>query len=310
MACQSGREGVKASSVAILALGSITVLVIGWVVFTPGSPPVPPPLPNPNGYDDLVQAGLAIVGEPRPDEERTLKELHAFVQTNAPAFALIQTGLARQCCVPVKFSDAWMRTHFPELPAIKTAAYALMASGRLAELDRDFPAAAKAYLDCITLAAESSRGGLLVDRVHGATCEALGSRELFNIVPELDAATCSNAVQVLKVLESRRESDAEVMALENKWTRATQSGFGYWRRRLVEMIRNRTLKPASTTDAQLLRKANQRELQTVSLMVALALRTYELEKGQPPQRLEDLVPEFLEKVPLNPVTGTNITWNP
>ena len=45
-------------------------------------------------------------------------------------------------------------------------------------------------------------------------------------------------------------------------------------------------------------------------MIALAARAYELEKGKPPSSADALVPGYLETVPQDPVTGTNMIYRP
>jgi hypothetical protein len=52
------------------------------------------------------------------------------------------------------------------------------------------------------------------------------------------------------------------------------------------------------------------EQKTRQLIIALAARAYELEKGKPPAGTADLVPEYLKAVPQDPVTGTNMIYSP
>ena len=69
--------------------------------FLPGSPafldaePLPPvaPLPNPNGYDDLVKAGQMITGDPGNYNQLNEQQLRA---------SWLQRMLKRcNCCAPV-----------------------------------------------------------------------------------------------------------------------------------------------------------------------------------------------------------------
>ena len=44
-------------------------------------------------------------------------------------------------------------------------------------------------------------------------------------------------------------------------------------------------------------------------MVDLAVRAYELERGQRPNEWRDLVPVYLKAVPQDPFTGTNLSYS-
>jgi hypothetical protein len=63
-------------------------------------------------------------------------------------------------------------------------------------------------------------------------------------------------------------------------------------------------------DAACERKLNIQEQKTRQLLIALAARAYELDKGHPPTSTADLVPEYLKAVPQDPVSGTNMVYSP
>ena len=47
-----------------------------------------------------------------------------------------------------------------------------------------------------------------------------------------------------------------------------------------------------------------------TLLVGIAAGAYELEKGQPPKTASDLVPDYLQEIPQDPISGTNTVLNP
>jgi hypothetical protein len=57
-------------------------------------------------------------------------------------------------------------------------------------------------------------------------------------------------------------------------------------------------------------KAKAQQTRTRLLLIQLAARAYELEKGQRPKSLADLVPVYLKTIPQNPLTGTNMAYYP
>jgi competence protein ComGC len=51
-------------------------------------------------------------------------------------------------------------------------------------------------------------------------------------------------------------------------------------------------------------------MMTRQLLVALAARAYELDKGRRPASLTELVPDYLKAVPKDPASGTNLILTP
>jgi competence protein ComGC len=46
------------------------------------------------------------------------------------------------------------------------------------------------------------------------------------------------------------------------------------------------------------------------LIINLAARAYELDKGHRPASLNDLVPDYLKTIPQDPSTGKNMDYSP
>jgi competence protein ComGC len=65
-------------------------------------------------------------------------------------------------------------------------------------------------------------------------------------------------------------------------------------------------KSAKAAIASSKRKFEAQEQRTRQLMIDLAARAYELDKGHRPASVADLVPEYLKAVPKDPIAGTNI----
>jgi hypothetical protein len=67
------------------------------------------------------------------------------------------------------------------------------------------------------------------------------------------------------------------------------------------------LEPAYKSFAE---KFNAQQSMTHRLLIDLATRAYELDKGHRPASLADLVPDYLKAIPQDPVTGTNMAYTP
>ena len=268
----------------------LIVLVLGFYLLRPAAPPTT--LPKPNGYDDFVKAGQMIAGT-----------------ANAEAIKLGKLGLTRECRVPIQYSLEFMHSHTADLVALRHLALALSAEGKLAEAQNRPSDALKSYLDCVRLGNQSARGGLFVDKMVGLAIEEIGLSDIQKMTNEVSLTEYREAIQTLESLEANSELADDILKRDKIWTQQTYSRMAYWRAMIHRMIQEKTLHPArppinfkTTIEA----KENQRR----KLLVDLATRAYELEKGERPKSIADLVPNYLKIIPLDPITGTNIVFKP
>src|SRR5262245_21166679 len=91
----------------LIVAAAASVVVVALLVFWPVRPS-PVVLPSPNGYDDIVKAGAMQVVLQGDYRQLTEPELRQLVASNAPALALLRTGLSRECRVPVEASQGYI----------------------------------------------------------------------------------------------------------------------------------------------------------------------------------------------------------
>ncbi len=281
----------------------IAALLVAVILF-PANPPAPPPMPNPNGYDDFVKAGTMVTGGADNPATMDLDAMRAEVAANAPALKLAREGLQRESRVPIEYSMSFASNHLADLAAIKRLALAFYAAGRLAERENRDVDASNSFLDAIQLGQESARGGISINRVIAEPCHVLGFVGLQSVAPRLSAAGCGAATQRLEAIEEKAEPVSEVLKRQQAYRRRTfgiRSELEYWRALLrPESNPNHVVRSRITTAQNMNRR----------LLVKLAARAYELEKGQRPKTVGDLVPAYLKTVPKDPVTGTNLVLTP
>ena len=277
------------------------LLVVAALIFALSQPPpAPPPLPKPNGYDDLVQAATMLADKTSDFATMSEGELRALVAKNASALKLARTGLSRECQVPLDYS-AVNPTYFTNLGGLKRLAQGLAAEGRLLELEGRPTDAADSYLTVIRLGSASSRGGLLIDSLVGIALEAIGTARLEKLALTLDAKQCRQAAAVLESCEAGREPMPTVLARERTWSRRAY-GFKWQIARLV------MFKSLRQTEQRAVARVNTLQTRELVLLIQLASRAYELEKGERPKGLADLVPAYLKTIPQDPVTRTNMAY--
>ena len=107
-----------------------------------------------------------------------------------------------------------------------------------------------------------------------------------------------------RILRGRREPTEAILKQEHAWARRTFPGFQW---RIAWLLTFKSLKQSEQRWAS---KVQRQQTRTRVLLIQLAARAYELEKGGPPKSLADLVPAYLKTIPQDPVTGTNMAYHP
>jgi hypothetical protein len=263
-------------------------------------PPVPP-LPNPNGYEDLVKAGTMVSNDFEDYDKLSSAKLRELINKNTEAIQTARTGLQQECRVPLDYS-ATSSAHLDQLAALKRLAFAFAAEGRLAEMENRTGDAAKSYLEVIHLGHESARGGVIIDELVGIAIEAVGGEDLQKLLAQMGAKNCLETVVTLETLDSQRQTWDEVMQQERDWSRRTFPGI---RNELARLMTRNSLNQVYQSAEQ---KFENQQSKTRQLIIDLAARAYESDKGHSPANLADLVPDYLKAIPQDPLTGTNMTY--
>jgi hypothetical protein len=279
------------------------LLVVAALIFALSQPPpAPPPLPKPNGYDDLVRASQMLADKTSDYAAMDEAELRSLVVTNAEALKLAMTGLSHPCQVPLDYSAASPTYLFTNLGGLKRLAQGLAAEGRLMELEGRPNDAAGSYLTVIRLGVVTSKGGLLIDSLVGIAIEAIGTSYLEKLPRTLDARQCRQAAAVLESCEAGREPASAILAREREWSRRAFRGLRW------QIVRLVMFKSTRQSEQRAVAKLNTLYTREQALLIQLASRAYELEKGERPKGLADLVPAYLKTIPQDPVTRTNIAY--
>lgn len=289
---------------ALLILSFPFCVLIGFLLYDLPTVPPPKPLPSPNGYNDFVQAAGMLASNSSDYYEMNQEQLQTLVENNSNALQLARAGLEQQSRVPLQFTQAYSKSHLPELANLKRLAQAFVAEGKLAEMENRPADAAKSYLDVIHLGVESAQGGVLIDGLVGIAIEAIGTDSLQKLAPRLDAQSCREAASDLENFIAQQQTWDETMQQEHDWSRRTFPGL---KNEWVRIMTGSSQKKIYHKTEQ---KFKTQQMKTEELMVDLATRAYTLEKGQPPLGFSDLVPDYLKSTPQDPLTGTNMVYSP
>ncbi len=287
----------------VLILALPTAIFIGSIFYNGFSVPPLPPMPNPNGYDDLMKATTMLAPDVGNYTNWDLNELQTIVSEDSNALQLARAGLQKQCRVPLDYNPNATASS-TRAASIKRLAAGFAAEGDLAEMQGHPDAAAKSYLDMIHLANESARGGVLIDMLVGAAIESRGRDKLQEVILQLGANACRETATALETLDAQRQTLDDVMRQEDYWSHKAFPGIGH---EIVRIIQYRELKKVNQAAERIFEN---QETKTRKLIIGLATRAYELDKGHPPAKVTDLVTNYLQTIPIDPATGTNMTYLP
>ncbi|MCI0535069.1 MAG: hypothetical protein L0Z50_07565, partial [Verrucomicrobiales bacterium] len=230
----STRTKITLASAGILALAACFLLRPAKISNVP--------MPSPNGFHEFIRAGQSIQETTAQMKELTdTNSLRDFVADNAEGLALIRSGLRHESRVVIDLTislQAGINSHLQQVTAVQKLVPALLAEGRLAELENRSDHALMSYLDALRVSHESVRGGVLLHRISGFSMEQLAAVALRHVTTNLNAAQCRHAVLVLEEIELQRELIEVTAERERQWAFLT----GGWREKVLLRVFRRTLR--------------------------------------------------------------------
>ncbi|WP_169974784.1 hypothetical protein [Tautonia rosea] len=285
-------------------LGIVSIGAIVLALAQQSGPPSPPPIPDPNGFDLLVRAGLMIEGSP-PNEgtidEADPVELRVWVLANQDALELADEGLELPSGVPLSFTqaDAEMR----ELGTLRMLARLMLADAIVAQEEGRIDEAAERCFAILGLSRNGTRNGLLLHALVGVAIERTGVEGLRSLRDDLDMEQCRRISREVMAFDAERPDIEKTIALETAWGLETAPRGLKFARTFVPGVRGKLdglLIPALDAGRNSwLRASTMARL----LAIDLAIRGFEARHNAPPDRLDQLVPDFFEKLPTDPFTG-------
>jgi len=287
----------------LLAALALPPAYVAWELAHPL--PVPDlPVPRPNGIDDIVAAGKALDTSPilsAGAEPQSTEELAAEVAKYADDYARLRLGLTRDILATIWAVDGKIDTAavFSTGPtaansdAVRHAAQGLMRESQLAQQQKRYGDAARIALDNMHLGQVVTRNGLLIDYLTGVMIERMGDQSLYEVLPQLNADECRDMIAALAGMERRREPIEDVLRRERICSENLFGWFGHFHDLAIRL--------ASTDHRRRMFGVRDRQQATTRLLIAeLALHAYQLEHGALPDQLDQLTPEFLTELPVDP----------
>ena len=263
--------------------------------------------PEPNGLDDLIRAGASIRGDwPNRGQiaEADPAELRSFVANNRAALDLARVGLSRDCLVVFENSEAGLATQGEHHRRLILLCRLLAADRFASEAEGRIEAVWRSDLYALRVAQSGSQGGMLA---HASMCWSIGEfalQRLRKLKDRLDANACRAIIAGLADLDRRRVEPDDLVRRWDEWL--TGSWSLPYRTMLWLNGMYRTEELNQRTRARSAADKIARSFRF--LMAELAIHAYVLDRRQAPRSLADLVPAYLDQVPIDPNTGQALDY--
>ena len=291
----------------LVALASLILAAVAYPLL--GPPPVDDsPVPNPNGYDELIRAAHSIAGPPpgpRGDYQKaSADELREWVAANGEALEIARTGVRHDGRVVLPRSAKNIQAQLDKSSQLRQLCRLMGAAARLDQIEGRPAAAAQKALDVIKAGHRGTRGGLLNDTLAGVACEWYGIRVLAQVRNQLKADQCRSLIDALETIDGEREPISKIVARDRAWTASGYSIFARAALALSPTVNN--MVNASTASAK---SSSDRNAARLRLLIAeFAIECYRQETGIYPPSLEALVPKYLARVPEDPFVGRPLRY--
>lgn len=304
------RSAARVAFTVVLCLTVVGAIVARNALKSKATPP--PPLPSPNGYDDLIRAAALIKGSAALIE-RTLPNrlggrqadpelLRPWVVENAEAIRVAREGLAKDSRVPVVYK-ADLTEMLGHASGCRMVGRLLAAEAEVAIVDRRPADAARAFIDILRLARAAGRGGLPIDAQMSWAIESSAVDGLRRIAVDLTADGLRAGIAALGEADRTREDYDTVRNADRYWAeRAVDFKIRFWMK-----LTGMDAKLRAPADDAAIAGLEKTQLACRRLALDYATRLYTLVKGAEPDDPSALVPDFIDAIPLHPITSRPIT---
>lgn len=312
------RRRVVIGVAALVLVGGLATVVV-WRQRRSGSEAKPPPIPQPNGYDDVLVAARALK-EVMPVRNGNLPDyakfetpaLKDFVAAIRGPLAQIRQGLERPFQVPYVYDlSAFTHTTMRDVGECRIFANrALQAEGVLARREMRTADEARSALDLLRLGNSLGREVPMMGYLSSLPSASLGASALRDMRDRLvdDPDLCRKTIAELARLDRERPPVARAVARESAFIDINVRSHGPFAATMLRVSgvvakqRNQAL--ASLRDAATRSEAFQR-----LVLADLAVRLHQKEhQGTPPASLPALVPAILPRLPIDPFTGQPLIY--
>jgi len=297
-ACLAARAGLCA---LLLLIGVFPGYVLWKLCDLPRMPKVTMPVPN--GYGDVIATGKEFGASQILDmavDPKSADELAAEVAKYSAAYHRLRLGMSREIRAdvwpPVGDRSSAVKATLADCRQVQSDQRALSREAELARQQQRYSDSAKVSLEIMRFGQRCARAGVMPHLSLGLAIEGVGDYEFYQVIDHLDATTCRRSIGEFEKLETSREPFYLVRDRDQIWE---QNAFGWHHRAgwiLFDLVGSNAARYENVRKSEFNR--NQAVLRL--LIVELALRAYRFEHSALPVDLDQLTPEYISAIPVDP----------
>ncbi|MCE9528200.1 MAG: hypothetical protein K8R36_19335 [Planctomycetales bacterium] len=276
-----------------------------------------------NPYLQLVRAAQGMVGADNLSGYEPIESgAEALLTRNAVPLAAVRALDWTACSIPLRYDQDFFNEHCPTYEPCRNVARLLVLEFRLSQARLQLCRAVRVALELHELGNIFYRGGLIVDWTLGSNWTGISVDLLRRIRRELSEEDRQLIIVELARLTRTRDPFSEIAARDHTWGAGiagrdekidpTQlplpldpEQYGIPEEVQREILRA-IVELANRPEEARHKDAENMDLQNIAMLhmlrIDLALRSYQATCGRYPDRLIDLVPDYLPALPSDPFT--------
>lgn len=241
---------------------------------------------DPNGFSQLAAIGWQIEHPSLSPAEKALLLAEARRSLAGPVIVVLDYNEQ-----PGRTANALRGLQ----RALRSDAQALYSMGQPA-------AAADRYLEMLAFSGDIQNGGNHYVALVAGIYVLSSAHELGGMTPDLTTAQCRRLLDEVRRLDVPWQTVEDTMRCDYVYECLTDGWRGRWRQAVLAVA-------GSDAAEQLVTWQQGARAQLRILICELAIVAFSREHGRAPESLEELVPEFLEAVPIDPFDGGPIKYD-
>jgi hypothetical protein len=283
----------------ILLVASAIPAAVAFAVLMSPLPIPSAEVPNPNGYDEfkaatnILPTNLMVNSGNFDSETATELELQQASDEIAPALDRVRQGLNHPAIIDLEYHEDDLE--IDTIQSFRTMARGFAAQGRLLLKKNQPSEAADVFINGASFGVQIAKGGLMVDDLVGSACSGGCYKGLFITAAQIPAIRIPKLIATLQKLETGRDPWKDVVYRDRVWSQRAHGWYGHSLDVLSDYFDNGW----NTSEAY--EVTRQQELAVIRLLqLELALRLWQDEHDGWPKSVDELSPNYIEKIPVDP----------
>ncbi|MBS0264897.1 MAG: hypothetical protein JSS02_23380 [Planctomycetes bacterium] len=281
------------------------------------------------GYARLVAAGQALTGTEMFEnrESPTPERMAEFLEANRAALENARQALAAGCRVPVVYDSSYSTAQSDNLQALRNLVRTFACELLLAKQRGDHWRVVQIGLEIFQMGNAGRSGGLLIDMLSALAVESMSFPALRSVREHLTPTESRKLANSLLELDEAREPFEDIKRRDQHWEQVVYPERAQATGHPLEGIDFDAIQPKNDEERQMLQMARaamamppeqldlMQQLSDLRHLVAwrllaleLGIQAFHADRGTYPDRLEDLVPEFLTRLPTDPLADQSFCY--